>query len=177
MFHTMIRPTPGLHPVLRNAPDLSIEPSRTSVLTTATLPDTYVPMTVAWFLAATRRSSPSEPRLCRHKRSSRAPRFGRSRHRYTRRGPPRRRRGFRLPHLASLAMLDRSGRPPAWTRQGRGLTLRGLQETWTDSSASLLFEISLILPDADSYYGYAAGQRARLRRPSSKLDLLWFGRH
>src|SRR5271170_3987503 len=57
MFHTMIRSTPGLHSLLQYTPDLSVEPSHTGVLITATLSDTYLPMIVAWLLAATRRSS------------------------------------------------------------------------------------------------------------------------
>src|SRR6266568_1873070 len=41
----------------RSTPDPSIKPIRNSVWITATLPDTYLPMIVQRFLAATRRSS------------------------------------------------------------------------------------------------------------------------
>src|SRR6266567_6019661 len=41
----------------RSTPDPSIKPMRNSVSITATLPDTYLPMIVQRFLAATRRSS------------------------------------------------------------------------------------------------------------------------
>src|SRR6266700_8179382 len=41
----------------RSTPAPSIKPMRNSVWTTATLPDTYLPMIVQRFLAATRRSS------------------------------------------------------------------------------------------------------------------------